>query len=218
MKDAERIYALYIQANPIPDPDLLPLTHDEAALLTLERSQEMETKERAVDRPVRPPRKRNRIAAVVTATVVMVAAVVAVAWLVADGEEAAVPAVDAAPEVTFDGATCVYRGPGLIEQGMVEFTTVNSGSSTVGLAGWLMTEPALSAELERTPVGTDMALDPTAPMPEGRMWFVFDTGTGESTTWPVTLMAGTYLIDCVTYTNGVSDHVWRPAQIEVVAP
>jgi hypothetical protein len=41
---------------------------------------------------------------------------------------------------------------------------------------------------------------------------------GESITGSSSLSAGTYPIDCVTFTSDIPDHVWRPATIEVVAP
>jgi len=81
-----------------------------------------------------------------------------------------------------------------------------------------MEEPALGAELGRTPIGSDMALAFGDPEPAGLRWFLFGAKAGESVTQSSTLSAGTYIIDCVTFTSDVPDHLWRPAMIEVVAP
>jgi len=44
-------------------------------------------------------------------------------------------AADAAPQITFDGSTCNYMGPRLIEQGVVEFSLANTNGSEVFAAG-----------------------------------------------------------------------------------
>lgn len=212
MKDAEQIYALYVQANPVPNPDLLPLTRDEAVLLSTEGSRVMQTQEPTKEPPAARNTSRNILLAAGAFAVVIVIGLVA-ALLIYNSDSGPVAAVDAAPVAVFDGTTCSYDGPTQIEEGTVEFSITNSGDTDVALAGWLMSGAALEAELQRTPVGADMDAPPDAPLPEGEAVFAWVTSPGDSVamTWP--LSAGTYLIDCKT-----GDHVWRAAQVEIVVP
>ena len=107
MKDAEFIYSLYVQANPVPDPDQLALTRDEAVLLTDERSPDMITEER-VDSSQPTPPKRKRLAAALGAAAVLIVAIGAVAILASRGSDP-VAAGDAKPIMTFDGSSCSFR-------------------------------------------------------------------------------------------------------------
>lgn len=219
MKDAEGIYALYVQANPVPDPELLPLTRDEAALLTLERSSDMITQERIEEpQPATPTRGKRLIIALSSAAVVIVA-VVAAAILVG-GESrpvAAVAAVDANPAVEFDGTACSYEGPTLIEEGIVEFSMTNSADRDFAFAIIQMEEAWLSRELALFPIGSHIETTPDDPLPEpvGNMRF-FWVSPNESRIQEWALASGFYLLDCAT--GDPADHVWRVAQIEVVAP
>ena len=212
MKDAEQIYALYVQANPVPNPGLLPLTRDEAVLLPIEGSQEMKTQQPINEQPAARNTSRNVLVAVGAFAIVIVVGLVA-ALLINSGDSGPVAAADAAPAVVFDGTTCTYDGPTQIGEGTVEFSMANSGDVDFALAGWLMAGAALEAELQRTPVGSDMEAGPLDPMPEGDMVFGWYTSPGDSgaQTWP--LLAGTYLLDCKTEL-----HVWQAAQLNVVAP
>ena len=212
MKDTEQIYALYVRANPVPDPDLLPLTRDDAVLLSIEGSEDMQTQEPIKEQPAVRNTSRNALVAAGAFAVVIVIGLVA-ALLIGTGEPGPVAAVDAAPVVVFDGSTCTYDGPKQIEEGTVEFSTTNSGDVWLNLSGWRMSGDALAAELERTPVGSDMAIADADPMPAGTPvlgWYL-QPGKSHSLSWAFT--EGTYLIDCVT-----DDHVWRPAQLEIVIP
>ncbi|NNC91196.1 MAG: hypothetical protein HKN80_01755, partial [Acidimicrobiia bacterium] len=145
---------------------------------------------------------------------------VAIALLITGGDDGPVAAADAAPRITFDGTSCRYNGPTLIEQGTMEVTAVNTTTQPVDVGGFLMLESRLAAELERTPLGTDMALTPTDPMPTGDFYLITAPAGSEGVgLWPIT--AGTHIIDCVTYPSagGAPEHVWRAAStIEVVAP
>ena len=216
MKDAEFIYSLYVQANPVPDPDLLPVTRDEAVLLTLERSPDMITEEQVGSPPPPTPPKRRRIAAAVGAAAVLIAAIAAAAILVG-GDSMPVAAADADPVVVFDGTTCVYEGPTLIEEGLVEFAMTSSADEGFNLVTIRMDEPALSQQLEGGPVGTDWATTPDTPTPEGELSSV-GVPTGDTLTSGWLLRAGVYLLDCTTPIRAVPEHVWRIAQVEVVAP
>ena len=73
MKDAERIYALYVQANPVPNPDLLPLTRDDAVLLSIEGSEDMQTQEPIKEQPAVRNTSRNVLVAAGAFAVVIAA-------------------------------------------------------------------------------------------------------------------------------------------------
>ena len=220
MSDAEHIYSLYVQANPVPDPDTLPPTMDEALLPITERSGFMDTRVRTeISRAKRRP--RWRVAAVAFAAVGVVGALGGIVWVMSNDDGQPVAAEEASPEIVFDGAACTYSGPARIVEGNVEFSITNRASVAFAAAGILMQEPALQAELQRTPIGEDMALELGAPLPDGQNVFVFPAAPGETATLPATLSAGTYLVDCVTYegpSRGRPDHVWRAATIEITAP
>lgn len=215
MKDNELVYALYVQANPVPDPDLLSLTRAEAQLLTIERSPDMDTQQRIEVRPTQPARRRRAFALVFGASLVAIGAAVAIVLLVTGGGDEPVAAADASPRITFDGTTCRYDGPTLIEEGTVAFTVVNTSTPTIQFVGWNMPPSGLDAELERTPLGTDMALTPTSPTPDGTMSFLIGGPPGEEGTGTSFLLPGSHVVDCVTDTM---DHVWRAGTLlEVVA-
>jgi hypothetical protein len=216
VKDAERIYALYVQANPVPDPDLLPLNPDEAVLLTIEGSPDMITQEPTETHPApRPPRRRNLAAAV---AVVAVIAVALVATVLVTGDDGPVAAADANPIITFDGTSCTYDGPTLIEEGEITFRFNNSSTETLLFYGWLIGGQALESALEQMPIGTD--IDPAGvPLPNGMVWFQSTiepgaTSAESSLSWQ--LRPGTYLLDCSI--GDPSERMWRTAQIEVLAP
>lgn len=223
MSDTERVFALYVQVNPVPEPDLLPLTRDEAELLITEGSTVMDTRETIKARP--PQRTRRwRPVAVAAAAFVIVLGVVGGVLLLAGGEDELVAAADANPLLTFDGESLTYDGPTEITPGSVEFTVVNNATRDVTLGVWRMSGVALPRELDRTPVGTDRALTPNDPMPAGELFLVADVAAGaqSATTSDLMVAGSTYLVDCVTYaeTNNdvYNDHVWRAAAIEVIAP
>jgi hypothetical protein len=212
VKDAEQIYALYVQANPVPNHDLLPLARDEAVLLSIEGSEAMETQQPTKEQPAARNTSRNVLVAVGAFAVVIVIGLVA-ALLINSGDSGPVAAADAAPVVAFDGATCSYDGPTQIEEGTVVITTTNSADIPYALYGFLLSGDALAEELQRVPVGTDMDLTNAAAMPPGEMALGWSTVPGVPQTMPWPFSTGTYLLDCVT-----DLHVWRSAQIEVVAP
>ena len=89
MKDTERIYALLIQANPIPDPDGLTITPNEAELLEAERSLAMETQQSIETSQPQEPRSRRpslrRRLAVGLAPTLLVVAVGGVALFMTSG-------------------------------------------------------------------------------------------------------------------------------------
>ena len=89
---------------------------------------------------------------------------------------------------------------------------INQANVSFFLAGWLLEGEALAAEPIRTPVGSDMAITASSPMPALAAEFGWSTNAGDSRTgaWPP---AGTNLLDCAT-----DDHVRRTARVEVLSP
>lgn len=217
MKDAEFIYSLYVQANPVSDPDLLPLERDEAVLLTLERSPDMITEEEIERRqPDRPPRRKRFVPALAAAAVLMVAVVAAA--ILMSGDSAPVAAADADLRVEFDGTACSYEGPTLIEEGLAQFSVTNSAGEVFEFSTARMMETLLERELQQHPVGTDWAVPPGTPPPPGVLYFV-SVNPGEPSRPYWLLEPGTYLVECLTGrpSGGIPEHVWRIAQVEVVA-
>ena len=213
MNNAERIYALYVQANPVPNPDLLAATRDETVLHPIEGSEDMITQEPIEERPFVRATRRNVLVAVGAFAAILVVGLATV-LLVDGGNSGPVAAGDARPEVVFDGTTCTYDGPTQIEVGTVEFMVLNQSDTDFTLAGWLLAGEALETELLRTPVGSDMAITAGDPMPAGLPSFGWPTDAGSSRTETWLAAPGTHLVDCVV----TGDHVWRPARIEVVGP
>ncbi len=213
MKEAEFTYSLYVQANPVPDPDLLPLARDEATLLSFERSPDMMSEEQTDKARQGSPSRPSRLVAAIGAAAVLVLAIAAVA-LVAGGDTTLVAAGEADPVMEFDGSVCSYSGPERIEEGIVEFSMTNLSDSTVAFANIRLQESDLADELDGLPVGSSSSdVSPTPSI--GTMRFT-QVLSGESLTKEMAMPSGFYLLDCAT---GVpTDHVWRAAQIEVVEP
>ncbi len=175
----------------------------------------MITEERVGSHQPPTPPKRRRIAAALGAAAVVIAAIAAVAILVG-GDSKPVAAGDANPVVVFDGTSCSYEGPMLIEEGLVQFSLTSSADEGFSLSSFRMEEPALSQELAAGPVGADWALASDTPMPDGDFTFV-GVPPGDSIVNGWLMKPGTYLLDCANGTRE-ADHVWRVAQMEVVAP
>jgi hypothetical protein len=213
VKDAEFIYSLYVQANPVPDPDLLPLTRDEAALLSFERSPDMMNQEETDNVQQGTPVRRSRLVAAIGAAAVLVAAL-AVVVLWAGRDTAPVAAAEAEPVMSFDGSVCSYEGPTLIEEGTITFALTNAANRTAELGYVRLEEAELAEELELIPVGSDAAV--ASPIPPGYARFV-EMAPGESVMRDYLMRPGFHVLDCATG-DPVVDHVWRAAQIEVVAP
>lgn len=214
MTGEEQVYALFVQANPVPDPDALPLTPEDPVPLLYpveEGKGIMLTEERSrVEEPQQKKRWLRPLAVVAAAFVVVLALGGGVWWLTSD-DGGPVAAEDADPVVTFDGEVVGNDAPALIESGLVDFTLVNESDDSAELVVWRFpNRAALDAELEHLPVGEDMALEPDSPMPPtGIGQLSFDAPAGEEELGMSLLPPGWLLLDVVTNTDGVRDHVWR---------
>lgn len=111
MSDTERVYSLYVQANPVPDPNLLPASPEEAELLITERSRDMATQQLTETRRSRQP-AQWRIAAYAFATVVLFATVIGAAFLITGGrtDVAQVDELGVATEIVDDLVAAVDAG------------------------------------------------------------------------------------------------------------
>lgn len=78
-----------------------------------------------------------------------------------------------------------------------------------------MSGDALSEELQRIPVGTDVEVSLTdpEPMPAGVLNLGWTTSPGDTETLAWSFAAGTYLVDCAT-----EDQIWLPAQVAILGP
>ena len=103
MSDTERVFALYAQVNPVPEPALLPQTWDEAQLPNLEGSTVMKTIEKTEVRSPERVRRWKPAAVFATAFVVILAIAGGIFLLSGDGDSEPVAAADARPAITCDG-------------------------------------------------------------------------------------------------------------------
>ncbi|MDJ0792390.1 MAG: hypothetical protein QNJ71_10880 [Acidimicrobiia bacterium] len=224
MNDTDRVYALFMQANPVPDANLLPMTRDEAALPLMEGSTIMDAQETIQVQPTEEQTRGWRPVAVAAAAFVAVLVIVGGSlMLLLGGEGEPVAAGDASPVVTCDGETCTYAGPTTITPGVLRIEFVNNGDRTITAALWRMSGAPLENELAEEPAGTDVDLTPDDPPPLGSLEFSTDVEPGSTVSESAEVAAGyTYLVDCLTTAStgddAYHDHLWRPAAIEVVEP
>ena len=224
MSNVERVFALYVQANPIPEPDLLSLVGDETELPIIEGSTEMDesgidVKDQNHTRTLRQQRRWNP-AVVLSGAFVVVVAIVGAVFLLR-GEAGPVAASDANPVITCDGESCSYDGAESIFEGSVEFTLANNGTKDLMLSVWRFSSAtAVTFELDQLAIGADMDLEPSARTPDGFQILLFEAQIGQQEVESVGLLGSyTYLIDVVTTPiEGYHDHVWRVARIEVLEP
>ena len=222
MSNVERVFALYVQANPVPEPALLSPTQDETELLTIDGSTDMnepttDINERIDIRPVRQQRRWTPAAALAGGFVLVLAIVGAVFLL--RGEAGPVAASDANPVVTCDGESCSYDGAESIFEGSVEFTLANNGTRDLMLVVWRFSSATeVTFELDQLAIGADMELVPADRVPDGFSALTFEAQVGQREVESIGLLGSyTYLIDVVTTpSEGYYDHAWRVAQIEVL--
>lgn len=148
MSDTERVYSLYVQANPVPEPQLLPETLDEPELLVIERSPAMITEVRpeAQADSRRPPRWRAAAIAF-AAVIILVGGAIWIAALIG-GEDELAPATVTVPTLTFDGTTASYQGPTTFTENPVTFTLENPTDEMVGFGWNVLNDESITLEEE----------------------------------------------------------------------
>jgi hypothetical protein len=223
VSDADRVYALFEEANPVPDPSLLPATRDEAALPTFEGSMIMDTRETTQARPTEERARGWKAVVAVAAAFIVVLVGVGGAILLMGGEGEPVAATEAQPIVTCDGEACNWDGPTTLTPGDLRIEFINDSPRGITFAVWTMNGAALEDQLANRPAGTDIALLPDDAVPDGDLAFFFNVAPGGSRSESLAVTAGnSYLVDCLTTAasddGDYYDHLWRPAAIEVVEP
>jgi len=117
--------------------------------------------------------------------------------------------------LTFDGTTCHYEGPEQVPEGTVDLRFSNTSDQPFAVAAMSVKEHALADFLSEGSVGTDWDIPTGHPRSGGldwhNRWPLVPVGESHEFSW--LLPAGTYYFDCVLSL----DHVWRTAQLEVVA-
>ena len=157
----------------------------------------------------------------VTAVVIVLGGVLLVSC--GDG---VVAAENANPEVVFDGTTCIYDGPTVIEKGGIEFTLINESAIPAQTAALLYDDPAdYRAALDSLPVGSDADFTDTEVPLIGdqlvaglRFGFVLNVEPGQQAATLTLLDIGEYILMCADNHPGNStpDHIWVPATFEIV--
>ncbi len=223
MNGEEQVYALFVQANPVPDPAGLSLTLETTKPL-LQPAEEgrgiMLTEERSKTEAPKQKRSWSRPLAAATGAFVLILAVGGIAWwLAAEADPLVVAAEDADTTVTFDGQV-VYAGPELVSRGYVEFTFLNGFDVAATLVGWRFYDQAgLDAELARFGLGDELALEQDAPPPANAVTqFEMRVPAGGEEVARVFMPPGWYLVDVVTAESGYADYAWRGDAIVEVVP
>lgn len=116
-------------------------------------------------------------------------------------------------EVTLDGERCTYSGPDAA-RGDTEVTFENQTQGAAGLALLALLDVSLRNE-EAALIGTRFSVAGEPPPESLQLVGVLEADPGDSATQVAPLTPGTYFIDCVTFTAGGPDQVWRVAVLDV---
>lgn len=116
-------------------------------------------------------------------------------------------------EVTLDGERCTYSGPDAA-RGDTEVTFENQTQGAAGLAFLALLDVSLRNE-EAALIGTRFSVAGEPPPESLQLVGVLEADPGDSATQVAPLTPGTYFIDCVTFTAGGPDQVWRVAVLDV---
>ena len=121
---------------------------------------------------------------------------------------------DENPSAAFDGETCDYSGPDSVGSDGIEVSFENNSSSGAGLAFLSLVDESARSE-EVALIGTRASVAGAPPGEALELVGVLEADAGATTTQDAPLPAGTYFIDCVTFSAGGPDEVWRAAVLEV---
>jgi hypothetical protein len=217
MSSRERVYSLLVQANPIPDPQVVPPVPS-PALLDERRSEMLTQEPTATEQIAQKPRWPRAIVAF-AATIVIVAAAVGI-WALTN-DPGPVAAGDAQIEVTFTGDAVDYAGDSEIYPGRAELEFTNDWTAQA----WIIVHrfdtgsAELAAELARAPMGVVFE---TTDGPPGDVILMEEIlpelgSFSGSVTRPITIEAGSSYLLTVAVSGDDSTQVWMTALIEGVA-
>jgi len=134
MSDTEWIYSLYIQANPVPDPELLSETLEDSQVVVLDRRPSSTEPARVVDRAA-DHRPGWMIAVTAFAIAILIAAAVGLIALLGNDRGEVIIAPPPMPTVSFDGETATYTGPETFDRRTLTVVLENTSGDMAGL-GW----------------------------------------------------------------------------------
>ena len=111
--------------NPVPDPADPPMSARTAATTLLELDKRKETMQNTTPtQPTRNEKRRPWLIVIASAAIVIIAGVVAFAFVADDGTDVA-GSGSRVVQLTFDGEQCTYEGPSVLSAGEVEIVYHN---------------------------------------------------------------------------------------------
>lgn len=216
MNSPERVYALLVEANPIPEPQAVPPLP--SPVLLNERRSVMLTQEPTETKQIVARPRWPRAMVAFAATVVVIGAA-AVMWAIGT-DDGPVAAGDARIEVTFTGDGTSYVGHREIFEGITELTLINQGETTASFVVQRFDTGSveLAENLALAAEGGDFL---TEDLPPGMVdiYEVLPAASGASPATPsILLEPGTYILDAGLGSDEIDGtHVYRAAVITVVA-
>jgi hypothetical protein len=118
------------------------------------------------------------------------------------------------PRVTFDGASCGYDGPRNLKPGDVEVAFDNESGEYAALAFLSMPSDADVRASEEALVGQDFPIAGD-PAPGSEIVGTILAEPGKTVTEMAPLPAGSFVVDCATFTGEQPTHAWRAVVLDV---
>lgn len=118
------------------------------------------------------------------------------------------------PRVTFDGTRCGYDGPRELTPGDVEFAFDNQSGEYAALAFLAMPSDADARASVVALVGQDFAIE-GPPVPGAEIVGTILAEPGKTVTEMAPLPAGSFVVDCATFTGEQPTHGWRAVVLDV---
>jgi hypothetical protein len=113
------------------------------------------------------------------------------------------------PQLTFDGATCIYEGPEEMDAGEVEVTFDNQSGDFAALTVLELPEDEGTRDAEMSLIYADLPIPPEPDPDRVRLVGVVLAGPGETVTEAAPLPAGGYVLDCATIEGDTPSRAWR---------
>ena len=118
------------------------------------------------------------------------------------------------PSATFNGDECTYTGPDSVGTTDIEVSFENKSDENAALAFLALIDESARAD-EVALIGTRNSVGGADPEGATELAGILQAEPGETVTQTAPLTPGTYLLDCVTFSAGGPDEVWRVAVLEV---